>query len=43
VIDNDGKPFVESTIIRNVAEFNAGRLSKKNKIDLDLDPDKASS
>jgi len=39
VTDNDGKPFVENTIIRNITEFNAGTLSKKNKIDLDLDLD----
>jgi len=39
VTDNDGKLFVESTILRNLTEFNAGTLSKKNKIDLDLNLD----
>ena len=41
IVDKDGKLFLESTIHRNLTEFNTGNLSKKNKIklDIDLDPD----
>ena len=44
IIDKDGKPFMESTILRNLTDFNAGNLSRKKKIklDLDLDSDKES-
>lgn len=41
ITDKDGKLFLESTIHRNLTDFNTGNLSKKNKIKLDinLDPD----
>jgi hypothetical protein len=46
VTDKDGNLFTESTITRNITKFNAGALSKKNKIDLslnlDFDPDEES-
>lgn len=37
IVDKDGKPFVESTMLRNLRDFNAGALSKKNKINLEID------
>ena len=39
IVDKNGKPFKESTLNRNLTNFNAGNLSSKNKIQLDFDPD----
>ena len=38
-MDKDGKPFLESTMLRNLRDFNSGALSKKNKIELEIDLD----
>ena len=38
-MDKDGKPFLESTMLRNLRDFNSDALSKKNKIKLEIDLD----